>query len=230
MESVLCEGFYVKPILIFGTGEIAEVAAYYFEKTLGRQVAGFTVDSDFIREESFQGRPVIAFQNVAETFPPSVHDGFVALSYARMNVVRATKVDAMRQVGYSLTSYISPHANVFTDDIGENCFILEDNTIQPFSRIGDNVTLWSGNHIGHHSVIEENVFISSHVVVSGGVTVGHNSFLGVNSTISDHVSVAPFSLIGAGVPIGENTDAEGIYALPFKAEKRSVPSTRLKKF
>ena len=50
---------------------------------------------------------------------------------------------------------------------GDNCFILEDNTVQPFVTIGNNVTLWSGNHIGHDSVIEDDCFISSHVVVSG---------------------------------------------------------------
>ncbi len=220
----------MKPIVIFGAGEIAEVASYYFEKTVERQVAAFTVDAEFIKEDTFQKRPVVPLAEITAAFPPSEFEGFVALSYAKMNVVRASKVAEMRQIGYKLTSYVSPHSNIFTDNIGENCFILEDNTIQPFTHIGNNVTLWSGNHIGHHSIIEDNVFISSHVVVSGGVTIGHNSFLGVNSTISDHVTIAPFNLIGASVPIGDSTDAEGIYMLPFKAEKRAVPSTRLKKF
>ena len=55
---------------------------------------------------------------------------------------------------------------------GDNCFILEDNTVQPFVRIGSNVTLWSGNHIGHDSTIGDHCFISSHVVVSGHVDIG----------------------------------------------------------
>lgn len=219
----------MKPIVIFGAGEIAEVAAFYFA-AIGCQVAAFTVDAAHLKETSFQDRPVVPFEEVPALFSPAEHDGFVALSYARMNVVRETKVLAMKQAGFALTSYISPHATVFTKDIGENCFILEDNTIQPFVRIGNNVTLWSGNHVGHHTVIEDNTFISSHVVLSGGVTVGRNSFLGVNSTVADHVSIAPYTLLGAGVTIMDDTEAEGIYMLPYKAEKRSVPSTRLKKF
>lgn len=219
----------MKPIVIFGAGEIAEVAAFYFD-ALGRQIAAFTVDAAHLKESSFQGRSVVPFEEVTSQFSPNDHDAFVALSYARMNAVRESKVRAMKDAGFALTSYISPRATVFTNSIGENCFILEDNTIQPFVKIGNNVTLWSGNHVGHHAIIEDNTFVSSHVVLSGGVTVGRNSFLGVNSTVADHVNIAPFTLLGAGVTILDDTEAEGIYMLPYKAERRAVPSTRLKKF
>src|SRR5205085_4920123 len=95
---------------------------------------------------------------------------FVAVSYAKLKALRAERVAAARAAGYRLVSYLSSRATVFPGfEPGENCFILEDNTIQPFARVGENVTLWSGNHIGHHSVVEDDVFIASHVVVSGGV-------------------------------------------------------------
>ena len=65
--------------------------------------------------------------------------------------------------------------------VGENSFILEANTLQPFVNIGNDVVLWSGNHIGHHSIISDHVFFTSHVVLSGNCVVGSNCFLGVNS-------------------------------------------------
>ena len=219
----------MKPVVIFGGGDIAEVADFYFRHA-GRTVAAFTVDRSFVDSDTRFGRPFIPFDEAARRFPPESHDGFVALSYARMNVLRADKVSAMREAGYTLTRYVSPRATVLTDAIGENCFILEDNTLQPFCHIGDNVTLWSGNHIGHHSTIEDNVFLSSHVVVSGGVTVGRNSFVGVNSTIVDHVTLGPYTLLGAGCIVQTDTDAEGVYAPVGTIEKRKVPSTRLKRF
>ena len=219
----------MKPVLMFGAGDIAEVADFYFRQ-VGRTVSAFTADRAFVDGDSRFGRPFVPFDEAVQRFPPEEHDGFVALSYARMNVLRADKVVAMRQAGYSLVSYVSPRATVLTDAIGENCFILEDNTLQPFCRVGDNVTLWSGNHIGHHSVIEDNVFLSSHVVVSGGVTVGRNSFVGVNATIVDHVTIAPFTLLGAGCIVQTDTEAEGVYAPGAAIEKRKVPSTRLKRF
>jgi sugar O-acyltransferase (sialic acid O-acetyltransferase NeuD family) len=219
----------MKPIVIFGAGAIAEVADFYFGRQ-GRIVAAFTVDSEFINSDSCFERPLIPFDKISTLYGPDQYDGFVAVSYTRMNTVRAAKTKAMRDAGYFLVSYVSQYATILTEVIGTNCLILEDNTIQPFSRIGDNVTLWSGNHIGHHSVIEDNVFISSHVVVSGGVKVGRNSFIGVNTTIVDHISIAPFTLLGAGCIVQNDTDVEGVYAPTATMEKRKVNSLRLRNF
>ena len=63
--------------------------------------------------------------------------------------------------------------------------------------VGDNVVMWSGNHIGHHSKIGSHAFITSHVVISGGVSIGESSFLGVNSTVIDHINIEPKSFIKA---------------------------------
>ncbi|MCP2157946.1 UNVERIFIED_ORG: sugar O-acyltransferase (sialic acid O-acetyltransferase NeuD family) [Rhizobium sp. SLBN-170] len=218
----------MKPVIIFGAGDIAEVVDYLFCETVDRTVAAFTVDREFMKTDTVFGKPLVAFEDVSAQFPPSEYEAFVALSYNRMNVLRAQKVDAMRALGYTMTSYISPSATILTEKIGDNCLIFEDNTLQPFCRIGNNVTLWSGNHIGHHSVIEDNVFVSSHVVISGGVTVGHNSFIGVNSTIVDHIEIAPFTLLGAGCLVQQSTEREGVYAPTSTIEKRRVPSTRLR--
>jgi UDP-3-O-[3-hydroxymyristoyl] glucosamine N-acyltransferase len=89
--------------------------------------------------------------------------------------------------------------------------VLEDNTIQPGVRIGDDVTLWSGNHIGHDSVIADHCFISSHVVVSGWVRIGSYCFLGVNATLRNSITIAPRTLIGAGAVILADTVEGGVY-------------------
>jgi acetyltransferase-like isoleucine patch superfamily enzyme len=65
-------------------------------------------------------------------------------------------------------------------------------------EIGRNTILWSGNHIGHHTRIGDNVFIASHVVVSGAVSVGDNCFLGVNATLRDNISIGSHVVVGAG--------------------------------
>lgn len=216
-------------IVIFGAGDIAELAWFYFTHDSPHEVAAFTVDGAFLQQTTFQGLPVIAMEEVARHFPPATHAGFVALSYAKINRVRSEKCAAMQAAGYRLLSYVSSHATTFPDlTHGDNCFILEDNTIQPRARIGANVTLWSGNHIGHHSVIEDNVFIASHVVVSGGVTVGANSFVGVNCTIRDHVRIGRFCVLGAGTLLLADADDESVFA-GTATEKSRVPSSRLRR-
>jgi acetyltransferase-like isoleucine patch superfamily enzyme len=118
---------------------------------------------------------------------------------------------------------LSSRATVFLGfELKENCFILEDNTIQPFARVGTNVTLWSGNHIGHHSTIEDDVFIASHVVVSGGVRIGQGSFVGVNVTLRDHVTVGQKCILGAGALVLEDLPDFSVVA-PRGTERSSVP-------
>jgi sugar O-acyltransferase (sialic acid O-acetyltransferase NeuD family) len=218
----------VRDIVVFGTGQVAEVADFYFTHDSERRVAAFVVDPEFVKEESFHGRPVLTVDEAARRFSPARHGAFVALSYARLNGLRRSKVETMRAAGYRLVSYVSSRASIFPDfTAGENVFILEDNTIQPFARIGSNVTLWSGNHIGHHAVIEDDCFLASHIVVSGGVRIGAGSFVGVNVTIRDHVSVGRKCVLGAGALILEDCADEGVYA-PRGTERAKVPSTRLR--
>lgn len=216
-------------IVIFGNGEIAELADFYFTHDSEFEVAGFTVDEAFLTATTFRGRPVVPFETVAQQFPAEHYRMFVAVSYSKLNEIRAAKVAAAREVGYQLVSYVSSRATIFPGlTIKENCFILEDNTIQPFAEIGANVTLWSGNHIGHHSVIEDDVFLASHVVVSGGVRIGRASFVGVNVTLRDHVSVGQKCVLGAGALILEDQPDFSVVA-PRGTERSSVPSSRLRR-
>jgi sugar O-acyltransferase (sialic acid O-acetyltransferase NeuD family) len=218
-----------RQIIVFGAGEIAELADFYFTHDSDYEVAGFTVDGAYLDRTEFRGRPIVPFEQVAEKFPPERYGLFVAVSYARLNAVRAAKVAAARAGGYQLVSYLSSRATVFPGfDLKENCFILEDNTIQPFAAVGANVTLWSGNHIGHHAIIEDDVFLASQVVVSGGVRIGQGSFVGVNVTIRDHVTVGKQCVLGAGALVLENQPDFSVVA-PRGSERSAVPSHRLRK-
>jgi sugar O-acyltransferase (sialic acid O-acetyltransferase NeuD family) len=205
----------VKPLVIFGTGDIARLSDVYFSKDAGRNVRGFTVDGAFRKEDDFQGRPLVDFETVEDRFPPDEFDAFVALSYREVNRLRAAKYEAMKGKGYTLASYVSSRCSWLSDlPPGDNCFILEDNTVQPFVAIGSDVTLWSGNHIGHDSRIEDHCFVSSHVVVSGHVRIGPYCFLGVNSTLRNGITLAPSTLVGAGAVIMKDTVERGVYMAP----------------
>jgi len=215
-------------IVIFGAGQIAEVADFYFQHDSAYNVAAFTVDQEFLSAGQFRGRPVVAFEAVESLYPPDSYEFFVALSYSGLNTLRAQKYQAAKSKGYRLVSYVSSKATTFPDfSCGENCFILEDNTIQPFVHIGSNVTLWSGNHIGHHSSIADHCFLASHIVVSGGVSIGEYSFIGVNATLRDHISVGPRCIIGAGALLLSDAEEGGVY--PPEATARSkIPSSRIR--
>lgn len=217
-----------KQLVIFGSGDIAELAHYYFSTDSEHEVVAFCVDAEYLTETTFCDRPVIAFEEITAQHDPQQCDFFVALSYSRLNALRKEKYLAARALGYQITSYVSSHATVLNEGrIGENCFILEDNTIQPFVTIGNNVTLWSGNHIGHHSTIKDHSFIASQVVVSGGVEIGEQCFIGVNATLRDHIKIGDRCVVGASALLLADAEAEGVY-IGKATERSKLPSSRLR--
>ena len=156
-----------------GASPIAEVAYEYFTHDTPYNVAAFSVDEAFIDRAEVCGLPVVPFEELKTSHPPRDFDAFIALGYGGLNRNRAKFFHRVKEAGYVLVSYVSSEAFVWHNvEVGENCFILEHNVVQPFARIGDNVTLWSGNHIGHHSRVGNHVFIASHIVVSGFCEVG----------------------------------------------------------
>ena len=198
-------------VVIFGLLDTAELAHYYLSNDSEHEVVAFTVSKAYMNVRSFKGLPVVAYEELEEHYPPETHHLFCPMTGKEMNELRETIYLQGKAKGYPFISYISSHATVLTENIGENCFILEDNTIQPFVSIGDNVVMWSGNHIGHHSTIEDHVFFTSHIVLSGHCTVGHHSFFGVNATIRDYTKIAPYTLVGMAAAVIKDTEEQGVY-------------------
>jgi sugar O-acyltransferase (sialic acid O-acetyltransferase NeuD family) len=192
----------LRPVVIFGAGSFAEVAAAYLAKDSPREVTAFTIDGEYVRSDKVSGLPVIAWEDLLESHPPDRVDLLIALGYQGVNRIRREIYERCKQLGYRFVTYVSSRAMTMTDlPIGENTFVFEANVLQPFVAVGDNVILWSGNHIGHHSRIENHCFIASHAVVSGHVTIGEECFVGVNATFRDGIDVGPRCVVGAGAVV-----------------------------
>jgi sugar O-acyltransferase (sialic acid O-acetyltransferase NeuD family) len=203
-----------RKLVIVGNTAFAEIAYEYFTRDSSYDVVGFSVESKWLKESSLLGFPVVPFEELTEHFAPDDHDIYVAATYTQLNRLRERLADSAKDQGYNLASYVSSRAFVWPNvEIGEHCFIFEDNTVQPFVHVGRNVVLWSGNHIGHHSTIGDNCFVSSHVVISGFVDVGPYSFLGVNSTIANDTSIGRDVWVGPNVVVTGDVDP-GAYLKP----------------
>ena len=147
-----------------------------------------------------------------KAFNPEGFRVFVAVSYTGLNRVRARLLETADKKGFKACSYISPKAFIGkAAEIGENCFIFENVSIQRAAKICDNVTIWTGSSIAHRTVVGANCFIASQVAVSGFCTVGENCFLGVNSCIVDRVNIAKDTVVGAGAVVIGDTEPGKIY-------------------
>ncbi len=212
-------------VVLFGILDTAELAHFYLTHDSKYEVVAFTVNKEYLKEQNFRGLPVVAFEDVHIVYPPDQFLFFAPMTGRRMNKNRESVYNEAKSKGYEFISYLSSKATVFPEaEIGENCFILEDNTIQPFTKIGNNVVLWSGNHIGHHGIINDHVFFTSHVVMSGHCIIESYSFFGVNATLRDYLTIGKGSLIAMGASVTKNTEPWGVY---FGSPARKGPKSSI---
>jgi sugar O-acyltransferase (sialic acid O-acetyltransferase NeuD family) len=206
-----------KKLILFGVGDLAQIAKGYFERDTEYQPVCFTVDREYIKQEELLGLPVVPYDILPRHYHPAEHEAHVCLVYNDMNRCRADICKRMEDDGYKLASYVSPHAFVAPSaKLGKHHFIFENNVIQDFVEIGNNCILWSGNHAGHSSRIGNNVFVSSHVVISGWCDIGDNCFLGVNSTLANNASVGKETWVMHGAILNGT--------VPSNSMVRTVPS------
>ena len=216
-------------IVIFGTGDMAQVAAVYIRAHSDLNIVGYTVDESYKSGDTFDGLPLVPWETLEKVFPPDKVKLLGPLTYQRMNTIRRDRYLEGKARGYSFASFIHPDCNIYTDKIGENCLILERNVIQPFSSIGNNVIIWSGSHVGHHAQVGDHVFISTYVGIGGSAVIGDECHLAGRAGVVHGVTVGPRcailngvtltrslpegSVISAELPPVKNFDSSRLYRL-----------------
>lgn len=187
-----------KPLVVFGTGKIADVVFYYATQECGFHVEAFVVDAPFVGNGEWKGRPVIPLEELKTKYPPQEFDAFVAIGYHQLNQLRAQKCNELLDLGYQLISIVSPLANVTRDlSHGSNCFIMPPCEIHPCVKLGNNVFVWGGAMIAHHCEIGDNCWITSSAQIGGASIIGENTFLALNSTVSHGIKVGRSCFLGA---------------------------------
>jgi sugar O-acyltransferase (sialic acid O-acetyltransferase NeuD family) len=188
-----------KKLVIVGDSVFAQVAYEYFSYDSIYEVVAFSVEAAFIRTEHLFGLPVIAFEQLETRYLPKEHYFYVAVIFSQANRLRTRLYHEAKAKGFNPASYISSDANIQEKSlIGEHCFICEQTVVQSAATIESNVVLWSGNFIGHHTLVRRNCFTLPHVVISENAEIGENCIIGPNATILRNVSVANDTFIEAG--------------------------------
>jgi sugar O-acyltransferase (sialic acid O-acetyltransferase NeuD family) len=213
--------------VVFGTGAYGRDAYAYFTHDSRIEIAAFTVDREYIKEELLFERPVIPFEEIQLAFPPEECGMFVALGYQRLNRLRAERFNRAKDKGYQLISYISSHATVWPGAaIGENCHIGPHCNVSAYAEVGDNVILGVGSVVSHYSVVKDHCFVGARVALSGSVTVEPYCFLGTGAIVRDSVAIARECVIGAGALILEDTEERGVY-MGQQADRLPITSDEL---
>ncbi len=210
-------------VVVFGTSEIAEIVHFYLTHDSEHEVVAFTVDAAYRKEDSFRDLPLVSFEELEVYYPPSDYKLFIAISYQKVNQLRADKYLNAKQRGYAFISYIGSEASYYGTPVGENTFIFPHCTIQPFSSIGNNCLLFGPINVAHHCVINDHCFISSGVMMGGGIIVGEYTFIGLNATLRNYIKIGKANIIGAGAILLSNTEDRAVYT-PGESPLFGVPS------
>ena len=205
-----------KKLIIYGVGRYAEYVRYVFDHDSNFKVIGYCIETSFLEKKEFDSLPLYPFEELNKHFSSKSVALFIAVGH---NSIRKRIYEESVRKGFSLPNYVSSKAITWANlKIGNNCFIGEGSTIQPFVEIEDNCILFAAN-IGHHSRIGKNVLVSA-MTMGGNVEVGDNCFLGMNSTIAQNVKVGENTIIGMGCSIGVNTASNSVYSAKGTSKRK----------
>ena len=214
-------------VVIVGLGETACLAYEYFTHDSDYEIVAFSADDQYCEQQQLFDKPIVKLSLLTEQYPIDQYQVFVAMAGSRLNRDRTLLYMKLKQLGYGFVSYVSSKAFVWHNvEVGENCFILEDNTLQPFARVGDNVVMWSGNHLGHRSIIHNHCFVTSHVVISGFCEVGEYSYIGVNAAIADNCKIAADNFIAMSASVNKSTEENAIYSGNPAVKREKITAKR----
>ncbi len=200
----------MEKLIIYGNGKISRVLYHFLKKQF--KLIAFTVDSKYIKKKDIYGLPVIPFENIENTYDPSVNNLIIAVGYIDMNNLREQKYLEGKQKGFNFINYIHPSVEIHDNfQIGENNVLLDQVSIQPYSKIGNSNFIWSNAVLGHGACIENSNWIASNATVSGDTTIKSKCFIGVNSTIGHNVVVGDENFIGAHTLVTKNTKSNEVY-------------------
>jgi sugar O-acyltransferase (sialic acid O-acetyltransferase NeuD family) len=199
-------------VVLFGTGRGADVAFRFLSRDSDHEVCGFSTDQKYVEKDRFRDLPVVAFETVERRFPPDQYKFLILLGYQGMNCLRAEKYLAAKAKGYGFISYINSQFYRAEDlDVGENCFILDNQSISLDVKVGNNVVMWSSNHIGDLSTIGDHSWLASHVTVAAEVIVQPYCFLGIGATIGNKLTLGRRTFVGANALIASSTEENSVH-------------------
>lgn len=199
-------------IVVFGAGVTAEVVHHYLTHDSPHEVVAFTVDAEFIGDDRLLGLPVVPFENVEDPYPPDSFGMFVAVGYEDLNQFRAQRYEEAKAKGYELVSYVSSKAGIVGDlQVGDNCFIMENQCLQPHVSIGNNVFIWSGVLVAHHATIGDHCWLASQASIAGSTMIEPYCFIGINATIGHELTIGASSLVGAGSIVTKSAAGKSVF-------------------
>ena len=201
------------------------MCAFYFDHDSDYEVVAFTVDGAVPRSRARSpGGRSSPYEEIARSHPPDSHELFVAVSYQKMNQVRAEKYGSAKAMGYSLARYVSSKAITWpTLSLGDNTFVMEANVVQPFAtdRLQHDTVVGQSHRppFAHRQPLLPGVAHRGLRRTSRSATTASSAS---TPRLRDGIRLAERCLIGAGATVMQGHEARrGLRAEQHRPESRA---------
>tara|TARA_B100000965_G_C19577744_1_gene752090 strand:- start:398 stop:1051 length:654 start_codon:yes stop_codon:yes gene_type:complete len=197
----------MRDLIIFGNSIFAEVAIYYFSNFSKYKVCYVSCEKKYKKNFFDNNIEQITLEEALKKNKKK-YQIFIAIGYSKMNTIRQKFYSKFKLKGFKMANFIHPSSSVLSKKIGDNNFIMDNVSINPFTAIGNNNIFWSGNIIGHHCNIGNSNFFSGNSTISGSCKIKDNNFFGVNTSTKDGITVGKKCFIDANQHISKNLPDE----------------------
>lgn len=192
----------MEKLVLVGTSSLAAQTLDFISRYQLFEVVGFTVNRTYIKDSIFLGKPVFPMEELGDYINKNDVKLFSTISwYNYLNRERKKVFDLLKNEGYKFANLVSPHALVYTTELGEG------NWIHDFAHIGHGVKIGDDNVfrmkcvIGHDSVVGNHNFFGVDSVVGGHDFISDCNFIGLRALMLNRVFVGNKCVIGGGTVI-----------------------------
>jgi len=119
-----------------------------------------------------------------------------------------------RLEGYVSIGTPAEHRDYFSQEpghveIGNNCIFREFITVNASTagttRIGSDVVMLRGSHVGHDAIIEDFANLSCNVLIGGHTKIGRGANIGLSAVIHQFRVIGAYAMIGMNATVTRNT-------------------------
>jgi len=209
----------MKPFIIFGNGDFADIVEYIIVEEMHEEVAGYTVNEAFLSDSEWKGKPVVPLERIEKYFNPVLYNFSIAYEGRDLYGTRETIMAAMAERGFSFENVISSSANVTNARIGVGNIIMQDVLIAPFAELGDGNVFWGTSQIQHHNRVGNFNCFAPGMATCGYTVIPDHCFFGANCTIKSGIHISNRTFVGANAYVDNDTDVGAVW-LPARSSAK----------
>lgn len=196
----------VKKTIILGISNFSSEVCYLAEESGAAVVDAFTVNRKYIVNDTFMGKPVVAYEDLADMYRKDEVEIIVTIGYSNMNENRKMVFEMLEADGWTIGSYVSPDAALHDVTLGKGNIIFDNVQIRHNAKLGDGNILLANTIISHNCSIGSFNYFAGSVHILGNNVIGDCNFFGNSSIKTDGGIVGNCNLFGAGTVVHDNCE------------------------